>query len=113
MPSIINEHAMASNLGWQTPVLDLSSFLCQTAESPYKVRAAFPKPVHAARARVGPSVASHGPFAAKLSSCHVHSNLWVTPLTSPCLTLSVVIEPTRKYSETIFSMQYDVTKSAL
>ena len=41
-----------------------------------RVRVAFSKPVHAARARGGPPGANHGP---KPSSCHVHSTMWVTP----------------------------------
>ena len=41
-----------------------------------RVRVAFSKPVHAARARGGPHGANHGP---KPSSCHVHSTMWVTP----------------------------------
>ena len=69
------------------------------------MREAFSKPAHAARPRVGPPGANHGPFAAKPSSCHVHSTLRVTPPTSPCATLSADAEPARQRAETIFSAQ--------
>ena len=41
----------------------------------YKVRVAFSKAVHAARARAGPPGTNHGTFIAKPSGHHVHVTL--------------------------------------
>ena len=43
--------------------------------SPYKDRVAFSKPVHAARAGIGPPSPNHSTLTAKPSSHHVHINL--------------------------------------
>ena len=59
--------------------------------TPYRMRLAFTKPVHASTARIGPPCANHGPFATKASRCHVDSTLWVTP---PNLLLSHNIDRT-------------------
>ena len=58
--------------GWVTP--DYSEPKQPSLpESPYKVRVVFSKPVHAARARIGPHCPNHGAFyTAKPSSHHVH-----------------------------------------
>ena len=66
----------------------------------------FSKPVHAARGRIGPSGANHGPFTAKPSSCHEQ----VTPATSLCPTLSAEAGPVRQLTEI---MQYNIIKSVL
>ena len=48
----------------------------------------FSKPVHVARARIGPPGPNHGTLTPKPSSYHVHVNLRVTPPTHPCPTFS-------------------------
>ena len=56
---------------------------------------AFSKPVHAARARIGPPGPNHGALTAKPSSHHVHVTLRVTPPISLSPTLSADAEPAR------------------
>ena len=77
----------------------------------------FSKPVHAARAGIGPPGPNHGTLTAKPSSHRVHDTLRMTPPTSPCPTLSADTEPARvarrDYLFCMRSAQYDVTKSAL
>ena len=85
---------MVSTINCHTPAQRQSSLSCQK-QTLYKVRAVFSKAVHAVRVKGGPLGPSHGPFTAKPSS-HVHSNLWVTPPTSPCPTLSPDAEPACK-----------------
>ena len=52
--------------------------------NPLQGESSVSKPVHAAKARVGPLGAKNGAFAAKPSSHHAHVTLWMTPPTSPC-----------------------------
>ena len=85
------EHAILSTLGCHTPTL-------------YKVRVAFSKPVHAARARIGPPSRIYGTLAAKPSSYHVRVTLQATPPTSPCPTLSTQ-HFHMQHTETIISAQ--------
>ena len=72
--------------------------------NPYKVRGVLSKPTHAARTEFSPPSANHSPFEAKHSSRFVHSTLWVTPLTSPCPTLSADAELVCKHADTISSI---------
>ena len=82
--------------------------------NPLKVRVAFSKPAHAARAQIGQPGANHAAFTAKPNSYHVHSTLRVTPSTSPCPTLSVDAEPARQRTETFCIVHSNnVIKSAL
>ena len=66
--------SIVSNLGWHLPAQSPSRLPCQKW-TPKKVRITFYTPVHAARRRIGPLSANHGPFTPKTSSCHVHSTL--------------------------------------
>ena len=74
---------MVSTLSCHTPAQGPSSLPCQKW-TPYKVRVAFSKPVHAARARIGPHGPNHGTLTAKPSSHHVLVTVWVTPPMSSC-----------------------------
>ena len=74
---------------------------------------ALSKPVHAARARIGPDP-NHGTFAAKPSSHHVHVTLRVTAPTSLCPTFLLTQNLCASAQRLSFLRRvYDVTKSAL
>ena len=77
---LINKHTIVSSSEPKQPPLP--------EMNPYKVRVVLSKPTHAARTEFSPPSANHSPFEAKHSSRFVHSTLRVTPLTSPCPTLS-------------------------
>ena len=72
-----NQHTIVSIFGCQIPAQNPSSLLCQKP-IPYKVRVAFSKPIHAARARISPPGPNYGTFTAKHSSHHVYVTLHVT-----------------------------------
>ena len=79
---LINELVIVNTNGCYTPAQTRSSFPCQKPTL-YKARVVFSKPVHAVGARGGPPGPNYGPsVAAKPSSHHMHSTLWVTPPTS-------------------------------
>ena len=59
------------------------ALFCSGKSTPYKVRVAFSKPAHAARARIGPHGPNYGALTGKPRSHHVHVTLQVTPPTSP------------------------------
>ena len=75
---------MVSTLSCQTPTQSPRS-LSMPEMSPHKVKVGFSKPVHAARAKIGPPSPNHSALTAKPGSHHVHVTLWVTPPTSPVL----------------------------
>ena len=95
-----------------------AAFLARN-QTHYKVRVVFSKPVHAVRARGGPSSPNHDSFKAKPSSHLVYVTLRMTAPTSPCPTspcltpptcptLSADAEPMYKHPEIIFSAQCTV-----
>lgn len=57
-------------------------------KTPHKVRAAFFKPIHADRVKIGPLGANHDLFRAKPSCHHVHGTLQVNLPTTPFPTYS-------------------------
>ena len=98
--TLINEHAMVSNIGFHTPESP-SSLPCQKP-TPFKVKVVFSKPVHAVRGEVAHPVP---PWPFHWQAYHVHKTLGVTPSTSCCSNLSADAKPVCKRAETIFSVR--------
>ena len=100
------EHAVVSILCWQTTCSESKQPYLPELK-PYKVRVAISNSVHAARARVVPPSANHGPSLAATICTTL-----VTPPTSLLPTLSADAEAAHKRTRLSFlhSVQYNIPK---